>query len=162
MQRQYWLYGQAFFIFFMLLASLFFEYVIGLTPCALCLIQRVFIVIMLISSIWAVLRYRVGAFSIGSQWSIVLFSVLGMLVSWRHIWLQQHAAELTQTSCLPDIRVMSRMMTLPDMFWTLLYQGGTECSQIKWVFLGITMPGWVLLLYILTFISVLCIVFSKR
>ena len=87
--RQNTLYGQAMFILLMLLASFFFEYVVRLTPCALCLIQRAFIVIMLIASLWSVFRYRTGRFSIGSQWCIALFSVLGMLVSWRHIWLQQ-------------------------------------------------------------------------
>ena len=162
LSRQHVLYGQSIFILLMLLTSFFFEYVVRLTPCALCLIQRVFIVIMLIASLWSLLRYRVGRFSIGAQWCIALFSVLGMLVSWRHIWLQQHAADLAQTSCLPDISLMLRMMSLPDVLLQLLRQGGTECSEIKWLFLGVSMPSWVLLLYIITFSSVLYLLCSKR
>ena len=139
---------QLFFLFFMLSPSFFFEYIVKLTPCALCLVQRCFILLLILLafvSLWYLSRgAKVGGLRICS----FIVCVLGLLVSWRHLWLQQNAALVANSACLPDISFMLKMMPLPQVIMQLFSHGGSECSKIKWAFLGLTMPAWVAVSYV--------------
>ncbi|MBT4884727.1 MAG: disulfide bond formation protein B [Legionellales bacterium] len=146
---------QLFFLFFMLGSSFFFEYIVKLTPCALCLVQRCFILLLILLafvSLWYIGR---GAKVRGLRICSFIVCVLGLLVAWRHLWLQQNAALVTNAACLPDISFMLKMMPLPQVIMQLFSHGGSECSKIKWEFLGLTMPAWVAISYITYMLSLL-------
>ena len=147
--RLLWVYGQFVFLIMMMAASYFFEYVVKLTPCALCLVQRLLITGLMINALWVIWRVRRGMSVRGLQVVAGILTVLGLLVAWRHIWLQQHADIMANAACLPDIRFMLKMMPLPEVVVRLFSHGGAECSKIKWQFMGLTMPAWVAISYAL-------------
>jgi disulfide bond formation protein DsbB len=149
MSRLSWACGQFLFLVLMMVASYFFEYVVKLTPCALCVVQRVLICGLLVNALWTIWRVRRGMTVVGTQVMAIILTLLGLLVAWRHIWLQQHADIMADAACLPDIRFMLKMMPLPEVIMRLFSHGGAECSKIKWQFLGLTMPGWVAISYVL-------------
>jgi len=84
---------------------------------------------------------RAGAIVYG----VLIFLAAGATtwVAGRHVWIQ-HQPYGTVPSCgapldnllemFPVLEVIRRVMT-----------GGGECGTIDWTFLGITMPGWVLI-----------------
>lgn len=147
--RLSWAYGQLVFLIVMMAASYFFEYVVKLTPCALRVVQRLLIACLMINALWVIWRVRRDMRIRGLQVVAGIFTMLGLLVAWRHIWLQQHAELMANAACLPDIRFMLKMMPLPEVVMRLFSHGGAECSKIKWQFLGLTMPGWVAISYII-------------
>ena len=147
--RLSWAYIQGLFLAAMMAASYFFEYVVKLTPCALCIVQRVVIACLILVTVGTIWRAKRGGSVRRWQIMALCLSVLGLLVAWRHIWLQQHADMLVNASCLPDIRFMLKMMPLPEVFMQLFSHGGAECSKVKWQLWGLTMPGWVAVSYVL-------------
>lgn len=144
-----WAYGQLVFLIMMMAASYFFEYVVKLTPCALCIVQRVLIACLIVNALWIIRRVRAHMSIFGPQVIASLVTVCGLLVAWRHIWLQQHADINAATACLPDIRFMLKMMPLPQVIARLFSHGGAECSKVRWQLFGLSMPSWVAISYVL-------------
>ena len=148
---------QLLFCICMFSASIFFEYVVKLTPCALCLVQRFIIIILTVFALFTLIQLRREKSVVLLRANSLFFCLLGVAVSFRHIWLQDNAALLENDSCLPNISFMLRVMPLPDVLEKLFTHGGSECSKIKWSFLGLTMPAWVAYMY---FIYAFSLVYS--
>lgn len=148
---------QLLFCLCMFFASIFFEYVIKLTPCALCLVQRFLIIFLIILALLTFLQLRRDKSAIILRSFSLFVCFLGIAVSLRHVWLQDNASLIAASSCLPDITFMLRVMPLPEVITKLFTHGGSECSKIKWSFLGLTMPAWVAYMY---FIYAFSLVYS--
>jgi disulfide bond formation protein DsbB len=123
--------------------AIYAQKVLNYTPCPLCMFQRVCVVTLGIVFLIAALHRarRAGAIVYG----VLIFLAAGATtwVAGRHVWIQ-HQPYGTVPSCgapldnllemFPVLEVIRRVMT-----------GGGECGTIDWTFLGITMPGWVLI-----------------
>lgn len=140
---------------FMLAASIFFEHVVGLTPCALCLVQRFIIVSLIIAGVITFRKTIAGKKCFFWYFLQIFLCIIGVLVAARHVWLQQNSHLFIGASCLPDVSIMLKMMPWTKVITELFSHGGAECSKIKWTFLGVTMPAWVALLYIILLTSLL-------
>ncbi len=140
---------QLVFCVLMLMASLFFEFVVKLTPCALCLAQRFLVVSLIVMAFVTLTRLIQKKTAFVYRIISILIAVMGVLFSWRHIWLQQNASLALDATCLPDISYMLRVMSLPQVAFKIFSQAGAECSKIKWSFLGYSMPFWVGFMYVI-------------
>ena len=128
--------------------SLYFEYNMNLMPCALCVIQRSFVILLGACFILSALhncQHRRG-------WQVYsaitcFWSIGGILTSARHIWLQHHPALAANTNCLPAIKYMLQHFSLSKTFHLILSNSG-GCADITWHFLGLTMPEWLLIFFI--------------
>ena len=131
----------------MLAYALFLQYQRGLEPCPLCIFQRIaviglavgFALAALIADGWRVLRGIVSVL-------LGLVAVAGAGVAIRHLYIQS----------LPPGRVPSCGATL-DYMWDVfpamevlrkVLTGSGECARIDWTFLGLSMPGWVLIVMV--------------
>ena len=150
------------FCVFMLMASLFFEFVVKLTPCALCLVQRFLVVALIITAFATLIRLLQKKSALAYRVISILVAGLGLLVAWRHIWLQQNASLALDATCLPDISYMLKVMSLPQVAFKIFSQAGAECSKIKWSFLGYSMPFWVGFMYMSYIGSQLISVYIER
>ena len=124
--------------------AIYAQKVLNYTPCPLCMFQRVCVVTLGIVFLIAALHpaRRAGAIVYG----VLIFLAAGATtwVAGRHVWIQ-HQPYGTVPSCgapldnllemFPVLEVIRRVMT-----------GGGECGTIDWTFLGISMPGWVLIM----------------
>jgi disulfide bond formation protein DsbB len=72
--------------------------------------------------------------------------VAGIAIAGRHLWLQSLPADQVP-DCGMGLNYMLDTMPVLDVFREVLYGSG-ECAEVYWRFLGLTMPGWTFLWYI--------------
>lgn len=144
--RQWCLIGLAFCVVMMAVA-LFLQYGMGLEPCPLCVFQRVAV-------ISAGLIFVVGAIHNPRRWGGIVYALLalaaviaGIGVAGRHVWLQSLPPD-SVPSCGPGLDYMVDVLPLWDVFSRVL-SGSGECAEVHGIFLGVTLPQWTLLGFVI-------------
>jgi disulfide bond formation protein DsbB len=72
-----------------------------------------------------------------------LFALGGLGVAARHVWLQ-HLPPDKVPACGPDLAFMLENFPLGRTLQKL-FTGTGECAEVKWRFLGLSIPEWSLL-----------------
>lgn len=122
--------------------ALYAQYQLGLDPCPLCIFQRVAVIVLGLLFGVAALH---GAGVFGRRvyaLLIALAAIAGAAVAGRHLWLQSLPPERVP-SCGPGLEYMLQTFPLIETLQSVL-SGSGECAQVDWRFLGLAMPGWVL------------------
>jgi disulfide bond formation protein DsbB len=123
----------------LLCGALFMEYGLGLAPCPLCLMQRIwFFLAGLIAFAGLVHNARWGIYPLLT----ILASLVGGGFSIRQLWLQSLPPDQVP-ACGPSMAYMFENFPLTQVL-ELMTQGTGDCAQVSWQFLGITLPGWAL------------------
>jgi protein dithiol:quinone oxidoreductase len=126
--------------------AIFAEKVQGFVPCPLCMFQRVCIValgvVFLIAALHRVRYY--GAIVYGAFITVVAGATIW--VAGRHVWIQSQPPG-TVPSCGAPLDTLMEMFPLLQVIRTVM-TGGGECGVIDWSLLGLSMPGWVLVMAI--------------
>jgi disulfide bond formation protein DsbB len=115
----------------------FLQYVQGLDPCPLCLVQRGFFYAVMATFIAAAIHGR-GALFYGPV--AALFAAGGLATAGRQVWLQ-HLPPERVPQCGPDLYFMLDNFPLSRVLKTLL-QGTGECAKVDWTFLGLSIAEW--------------------
>ncbi|WP_095109218.1 disulfide bond formation protein B [Pseudomonas sp. Irchel 3E20] len=127
-------------------ASYYLEYVVGLEPCLLCMMQRFFLIVFTLTSLVATLH---GAKIRGcyGYWLLNLFSSLaGMVIAWRHVLLQ--SVDSAQGFTCSNI-LNSGVWKAPWMcVFRQFFQGDAECAQLTWSLFDLSVPEWSLLFFV--------------
>ncbi len=131
---------------FLLCAALFMEHVMGLAPCPLCMMQRLWIAIVGLI-IYASLLHnpRLGIYPLLGM----LASIAGGGFSIRQLWLQSLPADQVP-ACGPDLQYMLDAFPLSDVL-VAMTSGTGDCAAVSWSLLGISIPGYVLAGFIVLF-----------
>lgn len=130
--------------------SLGFAYILqfhmGLTPCNLCIFQRLAMFALGIVFVLATLHnpHRWGARVYGIL--IALTAGVGIAIAGRHVWLQNLPADRIP-ECGPDLDYMLEVFSLGETIRRVL-TGSGDCAETQWIFLGLTIPGWTLVLFV--------------
>lgn len=118
----------------------YLQYVQGLDPCPLCLVQRAFyyavLGTLLVASIHA--PKRTGAAVYGGF--AALFAAGGLAAAGRQVWLQ-HLPPDKVPQCGPDLYYMLDNFPLSKTLRTLV-AGTGECAVVDWTFLGLSIAEW--------------------
>jgi disulfide bond formation protein DsbB len=126
--------------------ALYNQYVDYLDPCPLCIFQRVVFFWMGVFALLA-LVHNPGRFGRRIYtWLIVFGSIVGGSIAGRHIWLQ-NLPESEVPECGPGLNYMLENFPIMEVFSTVL-QGSGSCAEVKWTFIGLSMPMWTLFWYI--------------
>ena len=127
--------------------ALYFQYVMELEPCPLCIVQRVFFVVVGVICLVAFIHNP-------KTWGNKFYGILGTIaaiagaaVAARHVWLQNLPPELVP-ECGPGLDYMLRVFPLGEVM-DMVFTGSGECAEVAWRFLGLTIPGWTLVAYVL-------------
>ncbi|XQW83832.1 disulfide bond formation protein DsbB [Thalassotalea piscium] len=121
------------------LAALYFQYVLDLQPCIMCIYQR--------AAIWAIFfagvigsfgaKYLLARISAFALWGTG--AIWGLLISLEHVEAQSSAMSF-MFSCefVPNFPSWA-----PLHEWIpALFAATGDCGDINWHFLGYTMPQW--------------------
>jgi len=127
----------------LLIASYYFQYVMLLEPCPLCIIQRLLVMLLAVSFFWGIFLRR--GLRVQNM-AVLIFAVLGVLAASRKVWLQ-HTATTDMVSCAPSLDYLLQQLHLREIIHLL--SGADSCSQIDWQFLGLSMSAWMLAFFIL-------------
>jgi disulfide bond formation protein DsbB len=127
----------------LLCGALYFEFVLGFAPCPLCMMQRVWFALAAITAYISVLHNpRLGIYPLLS----LVCASIGGYFSGRQLWLQS-LPEDQVPACGPDLQYMLEVLPLSDVL-VAMTQGTGDCAKAAWSFIGITLPGWALLAFI--------------
>ncbi len=125
----------------------YLEFAMGLEPCPLCITQRLLMIgvggIFLIAFLHdpGPLGQRLYALL------VVLVALGGAAVAARHVWLQSLPPEKVP-DCAPPLDYLWEQFPLKETL-KLLLTGTGDCAEVKWTFLGLTIPGWSLVVFLL-------------
>ena len=122
--------------------ALFAQHVLLLDPCPLCVFQRVAVISIGIIFLVAALHNPHGAGRIVYGVLLALAAGGGAAVAGRHAWLQQLPPDQVP-SCGPGLDYMLDTLPFTEVL-SKVFRGSGECAEIVWQFLGLSMPGWVL------------------
>lgn len=130
----------------LLMAIFFFQKILGLEPCPMCIFQRV-------AMLSAGLVFLVAALHGPKAWGrwvysglATLASAIGAGIAWRHVWLQG-LPEDQRPACGPTLSYLMDMMPLQEVVTTIL-KGDGNCAKIDWTFLGQSLPFWTLMVFL--------------
>lgn len=144
----------------LLAAALYFQHVMGLEPCPLCIFQRVFVIalgaVMLAAAIHNPRRF--GRRVYGGL--ILVFGGLGIVVAGRHVWLQSLPADQVP-ACGPGLGYLLETFPLMDAL-ALVFEGSGECAEVQWTFLGLSIPGWTLIVFLALTVFGLLLLLSRE
>ncbi|MEH6667600.1 disulfide bond formation protein B [Psychrobacter sp.] len=119
---------------------------LGLSPCPLCIFQRVGLIVMggfaLISALFnpksKVIRLLLWLGSlIGIGWATA--------VAARHVWLQHLPADQVP-SCGPGLNYWLDTLPILQVFKEV-FAGSGECASVDWTFMGLSIPEQSLILF---------------
>lgn len=128
--------------------ALYAEYVLGLVPCPLCMLQRGAMLLVLGVCLIAALHDPRSAWGWRAYGTLgFLASGLGVAIAGRHVWLQNLPPDQVP-ECAPSLDYMLEVFPLGETLRTILMTSG-ECAEIDWAFLGLSMPGWTLIWFVL-------------
>jgi len=121
----------------------YLEYAVGLTPCSLCVLQRLCLLLFLGNCLAACVHGP------GHKGSIVYGGVGLILVSgamtlaWRQVLVQSHSVEP-----LPDC--FTRMEGAGS-WWSAVHRvidGAVDCASVTWTLFDLSVPEWSLLFFL--------------
>jgi disulfide bond formation protein DsbB len=118
-----------------------------LEPCPLCIFQRIGVIAVGVLFLAAALQNprTWGARVYGAL--LFISAAAGGLVSARHIYIQ-HLPPWLAPPCGPGLGYL--FANLPfSQFLVKAFTGSADCSIVTWTFLGLTMPEWVLIWFVM-------------
>jgi disulfide bond formation protein DsbB len=128
----------------LLAAGAYMQFVEELEPCPLCISQRLAILATgLVFLVAAVHNKATKIYAVIGAIS----ALIGASISARHVWLQ-HLPPDQVPECSPGLEYVFQNFPLADTI-KLMLTGTGECSQIEGVFLGLTIPGWTFIAFIM-------------
>ena len=130
----------------LMMFSFYLQFALALEPCPLCISQRIALtglgIVALVASLHNPVKNgyrRYGAF-------LALFSLAGALLAARQIWIQSLPAEKVP-ACMPGIEYLVDILPVADLLKIML-TGTGDCAEVQWTFLGLTIPGWTLIIFV--------------
>jgi disulfide bond formation protein DsbB len=126
--------------------ALYVQYVIGLEPCPLCVMQRIAVIACGVVFLLGAIHNpgRVGA--IVYSLAIILFAGTGAAVAARHVWLQTLPPDQVP-ACGPGLSYMLETLPFQEVLATV-FKGSGECATVDWRFLELSMPGWTFVFFV--------------
>jgi disulfide bond formation protein DsbB len=123
----------------MLGGAVFMEHVIGLAPCPLCLMQRIWVMIVgAIALAGLTHNPRILIYPLLS----VLAALTGAAFSIRQLYLQSLPADQVPACGAPLDYLLDG--PLADLLREMT-MGSGDCAEVSWSLFGISLPGWALL-----------------
>lgn len=118
----------------------------GVEPCPLCIMQRVAVFVTGIAFLLAGLHHpgRIGARIYGGL--IAALSLVGAGIAGRHVWLQYMPAD-KRPACGPGLEYLLGTFGPLEGVRRILHGSG-ECGVVDFTLLGLSIPHWTLLAFI--------------
>lgn len=140
------------------LSALYFQYMLGLAPCIMCVYQR----LAIISIFSAGVIGTVGHQNVFSRiLAYILWgtgSIWGLIIALEHVEMQENSSSLF-FSCefIPNFPTWA-----PLHEWIpFLFEATGDCGEISWQFFGYSMPQWMIVVYALYSLA-FAVVFINR
>ena len=142
------------------IAYFYFQQKLGLAPCPLCMFQRAALVgVAFFCLLGIIFRPK----KIGSKLLVLgatISSFIGLLIAGRQVWLQHLPADKVP-ECGPDLSFMLEMNPIFDVVQQVI-AGSGECAEVQWTLFSFSMPEWMVLIFSVTVLICLRLLFRKQ
>lgn len=127
--------------------ALYLQFHDGLLPCPLCIFQRVAFAALGVVFLVGGLHAPAGPGGrCGYGLLALIAATIGAAIAGRHVWLQ-HLPPDQVPSCGPGLNWMMETMPITGVVREVL-TGSGECANVDWSLLGLSMPAWSLMCFI--------------
>lgn len=141
--------------------ALYTQFHDGLLPCPLCIFQRAAFAALGVVFLVAGLHAPAGQGARRAYGALALLAgAVGAAIAGRHVWLQQLPPEQVP-ACGPGLDWMLETMPVAGVVRQVL-TGSGECANVDWSLIGLSMPAWSLLWFLLLGLWVACAAFRRR
>ena len=130
----------------------------GLEPCPMCVLQRYAFVAIAAVALVAAIHGPERAGTRVYAALIVLFAIAGGGTSVRHSWLQHFPPKVE--TCGTDLEFLVNTFPLSQAL-PKIFAGTGSCSKIDWSLLGLTIPEWALVWYLILALAATWIALRK-
>ncbi len=141
--------------------AFYVQHVELINPCPLCVVERFITMLLAVfyfvacvhrshNKYWRVISHAIG----------LILSFLGLLVSFRHVWLQYFSPHTPVGLCGPDLRYMLENLPFKQVL-NLLFLGSGDCSVIDKVVFNLSLSGWALIFFAISTIVCAVAIFRK-
>ncbi|MDH3280828.1 MAG: disulfide bond formation protein B [Gammaproteobacteria bacterium] len=146
MSRARTIYSLGFLACAVLLAyALYLQHVEHLDPCPLCIFQRIVFILIAAVCLVAVIHNPSGWGRRVYAGGVLVLSIGGAALAARHVWLQ-HFPQTAE--CGAGLDYMIAQFPINKVF-SLVLKGTGECGDILWSFLGLSIPAWTLIVFVI-------------
>jgi protein dithiol:quinone oxidoreductase len=159
LSRWYW-FGFVGSLALLAIAYFYFQLELGLAPCPLCMFQRGALVGV---AAFCLLGILFSPKKVGSKvlaFGVTLSSIFGLAIAGRQVWLQHLPADQVP-ECGPDLAFMLEAFPFQQMITTVL-AGSGECAEVQWTLLGMSMPTWMVGIFVVMTLLSLKLLFLKE
>lgn len=125
------------------LSALYFQYVLDLAPCIMCIYQRVAIFAIVFAGIVgaAGCNYMITRLMAYSLWAVG--AIWGLIIAIEHVDIQTSNSLFYSCEFIPNFPAWA-----PLHEWLpFLFEATGDCGEISWQFLGFSMPQWMIVVY---------------
>jgi disulfide bond formation protein DsbB len=140
-------------------AIFYFQEQLGLEPCPMCILQRYAFLAVGFVALVAAIHAPYGATLKAYAVVIALLAAAGAGVAIRHSYLQ-HFPPLRET-CGTDLDFLLNTFSIAEAF-PKIFAGTGSCSKVDWRFLGLSIPEWALVWFVLFALMALWSAFTAR
>lgn len=128
--------------------AIYEQFRMGVEPCPMCIFQR-------LAFIGMGIFFLIGALhSPGARGRrvyavlVAICAVIGIGVAINHLRMQLSPHDPMMGGCGPGLSYLLDSFPLADAL-KKAFTGSGDCGEINWIFLGITMPGWCLIWFVI-------------
>ena len=129
-------------------------------PCPLCVTQRIFTIAFGCIALIAAIHNPGKAGKTLYGLLTIAAAGAGASVSARQVWLQSLPADEVP-ACGPTLPYLMEYFPLQDVLNAMFFGEGS-CAEIKWQFLGLSIPGWTLVAFIIAIVLALWGIFRAH
>jgi disulfide bond formation protein DsbB len=143
----------------MLAFGYYLQFVVGLEPCPLCILQRVMLLATGIAFLVAAIHQPARGVGSGIYAGVIaLCALTGAAIAARHTWIQ-HLPEDQRPACGPSLDFMLSTFGPVKSLGRIL-RGSGECGKVDWTFLTFSIPEWTLAAFLV--FAVWAVYLSRR
>lgn len=131
---------------FLEISALFFQHVMGLHPCVMCIYERIATLGMISAGIIGLINPK----NIMLRWAGILLwgysSYQGLRLSIKHVDYLLHPSQFNTCSMSPEFPDW-----LPLHEWLpWFFNPSADCSERQWAFLGWELPQWLVFIFVIS------------
>jgi len=130
----------------MLLVAGYFQFIEHLDPCPLCIVQRLLVLVVGIVFLLGAMHNPISGGRRVYGFLVVLAAGFGAAIAGRHVWLQRVPEEQVP-SCGPGLNFILDNFPISQAI-DMVLRGSGECADVLWTFLGLSIPAWTLVAFV--------------
>ena len=127
--------------------AIYVQFALGIEPCPMCIFQRIALIVMGIVFLVGAIHGPQARGRRAYALLLLLTACIGVGIAARHIWVQHQPPDL-MAGCAPGWSYMVENFPQSKTL-KMAFTGTADCAQVNWTFLGLSMPLWTLVCFVL-------------